>query len=384
MPGAGNLISGNLDTGILITSVNAFHNQVQGNFIGTDVSGTTAIPNANDGVFVGSGAASNTIGGTSAGAGNTIAYNGGDGVSIASGAGNGIRQNAIFANGGLGIGLSSGGNNLLPAPLLTSAVYNATTHGTKVTGTLTGLVANTKYALEFFSNPTSKGQGQTYVGTLIVTTDGRPRNIHCQPDGEHQYRPVPDRYGHRPRLRYLEVQQRPGGDVRDANSDIADGAAVEITRRRIIEPTDCVDSFSDVEALVLPFVKSPVLRSPTLAVSILDALWEYVMVACASWAEFAPLNRRPQLSVGFCPFWYRKAQTRPAPRTRGAGPLAHQQSLPRGRSIRSLDAGAFAAVWPRMTNTVGGDRSCFGAVSQMCDCITSRSSPLPYRVTVPF
>jgi hypothetical protein len=33
------------------------------------------------------------------------------------------------------------------------------------------LAANTAYVLEFFSNPASDGQGQTYVVTLTVTTD---------------------------------------------------------------------------------------------------------------------------------------------------------------------------------------------------------------------
>ncbi|MFN2509092.1 MAG: beta strand repeat-containing protein [Chthoniobacterales bacterium] len=75
--GAGNVISGNTH-GILIAS-NA--NTVQGNFIGTDVNGSGALPNSGDGVrlFL---AFRNIIGGTTAEARNTISGNGGAGVSI--------------------------------------------------------------------------------------------------------------------------------------------------------------------------------------------------------------------------------------------------------------------------------------------------------------
>src|SRR5262249_10475303 len=60
--GAGNLISGNRAQGIVLTD-GAFNNVVQGNKIGTDVSGTFAVGNDNDGVWLGYGAHHNTIGG---------------------------------------------------------------------------------------------------------------------------------------------------------------------------------------------------------------------------------------------------------------------------------------------------------------------------------
>ena len=61
--GDGNLISGNRAQGVVLTG-GAFSNVVQGNYIGTDVSGTFAVGNANDGVWIGYGAHHNTIGGT--------------------------------------------------------------------------------------------------------------------------------------------------------------------------------------------------------------------------------------------------------------------------------------------------------------------------------
>jgi len=102
--GARNVISGNNNDGVEINAAGG--NLVQGNFIGTDAAGTGALGNSAHGVRVSS-ASNNTIGG--AGAGNVIAFNGGDGVFIASGTGNRIQQNSIFSNTGLGIDLGPDG-----------------------------------------------------------------------------------------------------------------------------------------------------------------------------------------------------------------------------------------------------------------------------------
>jgi len=79
--GAGNLISGNLGIGINDGSLGSV---IEGNFIGTDKTGTsiltptgTAIGNKGDGVDMQGG---DTLGGTAGGAGNVIAGNGGNGV----------------------------------------------------------------------------------------------------------------------------------------------------------------------------------------------------------------------------------------------------------------------------------------------------------------
>lgn len=111
-PGAGNLISGNLNWGILVTD-DASNNTIQGNMIGTNASGTGKIPNGNTGVFlkVGSGAAAtnNTIGGTTPAARNIISGNDAYGVVVGEGVrstqvqGNYIGTNTA-GNGGLGNG----------------------------------------------------------------------------------------------------------------------------------------------------------------------------------------------------------------------------------------------------------------------------------------
>ena len=65
--GAGNVISANRGNGIWITGTGTTGVVVQHNFIGTDVTGTMALGNAYCGVNIGGGTANNTIGGTTAG-----------------------------------------------------------------------------------------------------------------------------------------------------------------------------------------------------------------------------------------------------------------------------------------------------------------------------
>jgi hypothetical protein len=111
-PGEGNVISGNR-TGIQIggfISITLTGNTIQGNLIGLNALGTGQLPNTINGIVF-SDASNNTVGGTQAGAGNKIAFNGGTGVVVFNGTGNSIRGNAIFSNGALGIDL---GNNTFP------------------------------------------------------------------------------------------------------------------------------------------------------------------------------------------------------------------------------------------------------------------------------
>src|SRR5207248_4645152 len=70
--GAGNLISANSSGGLSIVGNGTMNNLVRGNFIGTDLSGTAALGNKNNGVAIAAGATGNTIGGTSAAAQNLI------------------------------------------------------------------------------------------------------------------------------------------------------------------------------------------------------------------------------------------------------------------------------------------------------------------------
>jgi hypothetical protein len=190
-----NLISGG-SIGIVISTSPSFPVQglvIQGNKIGTDITGTAAIPNSSDGINIdGPGGAS--IGGTNPGDGNIIAFNGGVGVILSTAGTNGydISGNSIFANGGLGIDLSdaniqdgathvnpndagdpdSGPNQDQNFPVLTSATAGSST---TITGTLNS-TPNTTFRIEFFASnaadPTGFGEGQIFLGATPATGPG--------------------------------------------------------------------------------------------------------------------------------------------------------------------------------------------------------------------
>ncbi|HWN98340.1 MAG TPA: FG-GAP-like repeat-containing protein, partial [Blastocatellia bacterium] len=107
--GAGNVISGNDVTGVSINSATSTLNLIQGNKIGTRSDAITSLPNSGHGLLVQNSASNNTIGGSATAEGNVIAFNAGAGVTIETGTGNAIRSNSIFSNTGLGIDLAPAG-----------------------------------------------------------------------------------------------------------------------------------------------------------------------------------------------------------------------------------------------------------------------------------
>jgi hypothetical protein len=99
-----NVISGNDRTGLSI--VDAQGTKALGNLIGTTVSGTGALGNGTHGALIAMGASNNSIGDGTSGGSNIIAFNGQDGVEVdGSSAGNEISRNSVFSNAGLGIDL---------------------------------------------------------------------------------------------------------------------------------------------------------------------------------------------------------------------------------------------------------------------------------------
>jgi large repetitive protein len=199
--GAGNLISGNgspdaIEPGFGFGSgvdIAAFGTAVtgtliEGNLIGTDVAGINPLGNLLNGVNIQDNSTDNTVGGSTIGAGNVIAYNGANGVMVGSNTmdqsvGNAVLENSIFANDNLGISLGgessptgtpigsppSGPNNLQNAPILTSVISGAS--NTTISGTLSA-APDTAFRIEFFSNPAGTSQGETFIGFLDVMTDG--------------------------------------------------------------------------------------------------------------------------------------------------------------------------------------------------------------------
>lgn len=102
---ARNVLSGNRN-GIQIAGGSG--TQVRGNFIGTNAAGTAGLGNSASGVLIG-GSSTNAIGAVGSASSNTIAFNGAAGVAVTSGTGNPILSNSIFLNGGLGIDLGPAG-----------------------------------------------------------------------------------------------------------------------------------------------------------------------------------------------------------------------------------------------------------------------------------
>jgi titin len=119
--GARNVISGNGNSGISISGPAAAFNAVQGNYVGTDVTGAMPVGNTFDGVSLAG--PSNTVGGTAAGAGNVISGNGASGVAL-----NGpmAMSNAVLGNR---IGTNATGSgalgNTFDGVVITSAPSNS-------------------------------------------------------------------------------------------------------------------------------------------------------------------------------------------------------------------------------------------------------------------
>jgi hypothetical protein len=91
-PAARNIISGNLRSGIQVDA--GMSNNIMGNFIGTDITGSADLGNAEYGVVI-SGTRYNGIGGVAAGEGNLISGNDGGGILLSGGGNNTVINNRI-------------------------------------------------------------------------------------------------------------------------------------------------------------------------------------------------------------------------------------------------------------------------------------------------
>jgi CSLREA domain-containing protein len=144
-PAKRNVISGNGGDGIEILGLSgngqgATGNVVQGNYIGTDATGNSAVPNRGEHAVRVYAASGNTIGGTAPGAGNVISGNSGNGVTINDTVSNG---NSVLGNL---IGVAADGVTPLPNNLNGINLPNAV--NTVIGGTTSGaanVIANNKW-----------------------------------------------------------------------------------------------------------------------------------------------------------------------------------------------------------------------------------------------
>jgi len=176
--GAGNVISGNNSSGVALQAGSG--NKLQGNRIGTDAGGAGALANSLYGVLVLSNTTGNTIGGTAAGEGNTIAYNGAGGLRVQNASvNNAIRGNSIFDNTGVGLDLvgtggmtpndpgdpDTGPNRLQNFPVISSAVLSG--GNLTITYVVDSATVNSAYDLliDVYRTDGAGQEGASYLAT---------------------------------------------------------------------------------------------------------------------------------------------------------------------------------------------------------------------------
>jgi titin len=165
---AANVVSGNTTDGITLNPGQAVI--IQGNLIGTDISGTSPLGNGGNGIWVvGEGPVNVQIGAEDPQSANVIAFDGNDGVLVQDAQGVAILGNSIHDDANLGIELVGAGNNGQPAPQLTAVTSDGSS--TTIEGTLTA-APDSSFTIEFFSDGNvDSPQGARFLGSMTVTTD---------------------------------------------------------------------------------------------------------------------------------------------------------------------------------------------------------------------
>jgi hypothetical protein len=174
--GAGNLISGNIGVGIFLGS----DMTVEGNIIGTDLSGTILLPN-DRGIYC-EGCSRNQIGGPLPGQGNQIVGNG-LGIEFLGGDSNVVQGNVIMGpptNGGTGVFLG-GTNHLVGGPGAGEAnrieefVYGVLVYDSQSTGNriLSNVINRNEIGISFYN--ASCGPG------ISAGSTGNPNNCQSHP-----------------------------------------------------------------------------------------------------------------------------------------------------------------------------------------------------------
>ena len=170
LAGAGNVISSNGENGVYLSDSGTVGNLVAGDYIGTSAGGSSALPNGT-GVYIQNGTAYNTIGGTTAGAGDVISGNNQDGVHIINSASDNLVEGDY-------IGVSSSGQMSLFNGFSGVAVYagaNNNTIGGTVSGAGDVISGNDEYGVYISDSGTT---GNLVAGDDIGTLAGGSSSLH--------------------------------------------------------------------------------------------------------------------------------------------------------------------------------------------------------------
>ena len=161
--GARNVISGNTGNGISISGAAASDNQIQGNYIGTNATGTAALPNTQNGVLIEGGANTNTVGGTTATARNVISGNN-LGIMLDGAVGTIVQGNYIGTDVTGQVGLGNFVHGLL---IRGTATFN--TIGGTAAGAGNVIAGNGQYGVIIAGTAGASPSNNTVQGNLIGT-----------------------------------------------------------------------------------------------------------------------------------------------------------------------------------------------------------------------
>ena len=176
-----NIVGNVIASGISLTACGSV---ITGNALGTDRSGTRSFGNSGPGLSLYAAQPYGMSGplGWPAGralhiiTGNLIEFNGGPGITITSGKQVFISSNSIYANGGIGI--DNGANNLQSVPSLDSV---RTAGGYTVFRGSLAATPNSSFTVDFYSVPdldlTDNGEGKTFLGTTTLSTDAAGQGL---------------------------------------------------------------------------------------------------------------------------------------------------------------------------------------------------------------
>ena len=167
-----NLISGNIASGVDLALTGVSGNQIEGNYIGTDVSGLLRLANGANGVIIQGGPSGNTIGGVTAtpgtGAGNVISGNSSANIAITG------QIAATGANTVLGnlIGTTATGSAAMTNGQDGVEIFQSTSN--VIGGTLAGsrnvISANSRYGVSLFQSANGNLIAGNSIGTNLAGT----------------------------------------------------------------------------------------------------------------------------------------------------------------------------------------------------------------------